>query len=74
MQELQKSDFHILKWSTDDMSAYSPELRTLGSPLELGKELYKDLQTTYHSKRQKESSWLAATTLYFFVVLLSMLS
>ena len=51
MQELQKSDFHILKWSTDDMSAYSPELLTLGSPLELGKGLYKDLQTIYLSKR-----------------------
>ena len=47
MQELQKSDFHILKWPVEDVNKYSPEARMLGSPLHLGKELYGDLQTTY---------------------------
>jgi hypothetical protein len=46
-QELQKSDFHLLKWSAKDISSYDKEMRTIGSPLELGEELYKELQSTY---------------------------
>ena len=47
MQELQKSDFHIVKWSEEDIKTYSQKTRTLGAPLQLGKELYTDLQATY---------------------------
>lgn len=47
MQELQKSDYYILKWSPEEKSTYSLESRKLGSPLKYGRELYTDLQTIY---------------------------
>ena len=47
IQDLQKSDFHILKWSAEDKKTYSKEARRLGSSLELGKEMYKELQEAY---------------------------
>ena len=47
IQQLQRSDFHILKWSAEDTNKYSKETRTIGSPLDSGKELFKELQHTY---------------------------
>ena len=47
VQQLQKPDFHILKWSAEDKNLCSKEAQTLGSPLHLGKELYKDQQGLY---------------------------
>lgn len=46
-QLLQRSDFHILKWSADDINLYGKEIRTIGCPLQLSKELYQELQNTY---------------------------
>ena len=50
IQDLQRSDFHLLKWNAEDVNAYSKEMRTIGAPLELGEELYMDLQYTYVTK------------------------
>jgi hypothetical protein len=47
IQQLQKSDYELLKWSTEDVNTYSKGSRTIGAPLELGKELFVDLQNTY---------------------------
>ena len=47
IQELQRSDFQLLKWSADDVNVYSKETRTIGAPLNLGKELFEELQNTY---------------------------
>ena len=44
---LQKPDFQILKWSSEDMKVYSEKTRTLGTPLKHGQPLHKDLQRTY---------------------------
>ena len=49
LQQLQQSDLHILKWTPEDVAKYSKEVRTLGSALKLGKELYKNLQHVYNS-------------------------
>jgi hypothetical protein len=40
------SNFHLLKWSAKDISSYDKEMQTIGSPLELGEELYEELQST----------------------------
>ena len=47
IQQLQKSDYHILKWTAEDIKKYNQEARSVGSPLECSQELYKDLQQTY---------------------------
>ena len=47
IQQLQQSDFHILKWIPEDVAEYSKETRTIGSPMKLGAGLYRDLQRTY---------------------------
>jgi hypothetical protein len=46
-QGLLKSDFFLLKWSAEDIRAHTKETRTVGAPLELGRELYEELQSTY---------------------------
>ncbi len=51
VQQLQKPDFHILKWSAEDVNAHGQEVRKLGAPSHLGKELYEDLQRTYLQKK-----------------------
>ena len=45
--ELQHPDFKLLKWTAEDVSAYSEQARTLGASLEAGEELYLDFQKTY---------------------------
>ena len=47
LMELQRPDFKLLKWTAEDVSAYSEQARTLGAPLEAGEELYQELQKTY---------------------------
>ena len=49
-QGLLKSDFHLLKWSEEDISTHSKEVRTLGARLQLGRALYTELQRTYLTK------------------------
>ena len=45
--ELMHPDFKLLKWTAEDVSAYSEQARTLGAPLEAGEELFVDLQKFY---------------------------
>ena len=45
--ELQHPEFKLLKWTAEDLSAYSEQARTLGAPLEAGEELYPDIQKSY---------------------------
>ena len=40
-------DIKTLKWSTDDVAAFSNASRTLGSPLDEGKDLFPELQKMY---------------------------
>ena len=47
LPELQRPDFKLLKWTSEDVTAYSEQARTLGAPLEAGEELYTDIQNTY---------------------------
>ena len=47
LQELQVPDFKLLTWMAEDVAAYTEEARTLGAPLEAGKQLYTDIQKTY---------------------------
>ncbi len=54
VHNLQKSDYSILKWKPEDLETYSQETRAIGSPLELGQELYKDLQHVYLAKPKSE--------------------
>ena len=42
--ELQRPDFKLLTWTTEDVAAYTEEARTLGAPLEAGEELFRDLR------------------------------
>ena len=44
---LNQPDFKLLKWSPEDLEAYSEEMRTVGSGLENGMALYTKLQQTY---------------------------
>ena len=45
---LQQPDFHILKWTQDDLATCNSEkAKVIGSPLEEGYCLYQDLQRTY---------------------------
>ena len=41
---LMHPDFKLLKWTAEDVSAYSEQARTLGAPLEAGEELFVDIQ------------------------------
>ena len=47
---LQRPDFQVLKWTCEEVAAYSEEARTIGSPIEAGLELYTDIQHTYESQ------------------------
>ncbi len=47
MIPLQKPDFQVLNWSEQDTKSSSTAARTLGSALEAGLCLYKDLQRVY---------------------------
>ena len=49
--KLQHPDFKILKWSDEDKALYSEKAMTLGSPIEEGTNLFKDLQCTYLQKK-----------------------
>ena len=49
--DLQRPDFKILTWTSEDVTAYSEQARTLGAPLEAGEELYTDIQHTYHVRK-----------------------
>ena len=40
-------EFKVLKWSAEDVAAFSEGSRTLGAPLEEGEALFTDLQKTY---------------------------
>ena len=44
---LQRPDFQLLKWTSEDEASYSEEARTVGSPIEAGEELYAELQQMY---------------------------
>ena len=44
---LQRPDFIYCKWSTKETSLYNEASRTLGTPLENGQCLHKDLQRKY---------------------------
>ena len=45
---LQQPDFQILKWSEEDLAACDSEnAKVLGSPVDDGFCLYKDLQSAY---------------------------
>ena len=44
---LQKPDFKLLNWSSEEVNMFRVEARTLGSPLEAGHQLHMDLQKTY---------------------------
>ena len=47
---LNQPDFKILKWSAEDLAAYSAAARTVGSPVDDGKLLFTDLQKTYEQE------------------------
>ena len=57
MIPLQKPDFQILQWSEQDKKSSSDVARTLGSSLEAGLSLHRDLQRSYltAAKAQKNS-------------------
>ena len=44
---IQRPDFILLRWSTNEIDLYSEVSRTLGTPLENGQCLHKDLQDMY---------------------------
>ena len=44
---LQRPDYQLLNWASDDVSSNSEAAKTLGAPLDEGFSLYKDLQNTY---------------------------
>ena len=54
---LQKPDFQLLKWSSEELVLYSEEARTLGATLEAGHQLHKDLQTKYLVANKKGKSF-----------------
>ena len=54
---LQKPDFQLLKWSSEELVSYSEEARTLGATLEAGHQLHKDLQTKYQVANKKGRSF-----------------
>ena len=47
MVPIQKPDFQVLKWSSEEVNSYSERARTLGAPLDAGLQLHRDLQRTY---------------------------
>ena len=47
MVPIQKPDFQVLKWSSEEVNSYSECARTLGAPLDAGLQLHRDLQRTY---------------------------
>ena len=44
---LQRPDFQLLSWSEEDVATFSKKARTLGGPLDDGKELYIELQNAF---------------------------
>ena len=44
---LQHPDFQLLRWSEEDEVTFSKKARTLGGPLEDGKELDTELETVF---------------------------
>ena len=56
MVPIQKPDFQILKWSSEEVNSYSERARTLGAPLDVGHQLHRDLQRTYLTLESPEVS------------------
>ena len=56
MVPIQKPDFQILKWSSEEVNSYSEHARTLGAPLDAGHQLHRDLQRTYLTLESPEVS------------------
>ena len=56
MVPIQKPDFQILKWSSEEVNSYSEQARTLGAPLDAGHQLHRDLQRTYLTLESPEVS------------------
>ena len=50
---LQKPDFQVLQWSSEELTLYSEEERTLGAALEAGHQLHSDLQIKYLAENSK---------------------
>ena len=53
---VQKPDFTFLKWSQEEISLYNKASRTLGTPLENGQCLHKDLQRKYLTSSDENST------------------
>ena len=45
--DLQRPDFQLLKWTLEDVAAYREEARTIGTSVEVGQELFTELQQLY---------------------------
>ena len=56
MIPLQKPDFQVLKWSSEELANGSKGSRTLGAPLEAGHRLHMDLQRKYFNTDTRTDS------------------
>ena len=45
--ELQRPDFKLLTWTSEDVTAHTEQARALGAPLEAEENLYTDMQKRY---------------------------
>lgn len=50
---LQRPDYKILHWSTEDTNTYSEQARSFGAPLSDGLDLYLTLQQAYINTESK---------------------
>ena len=53
---LQLPDFQILKWSPSDEAKYSQAAKTLGEDIEMGQDLYPELQKKYLKEDTQDSN------------------
>ena len=55
MTLLQKPDFQILKWSSEELKQFTQQSMVLGLPLDKGRCLHRDLQRRYLARNEKST-------------------
>ena len=47
MEMLSRADFELFVWEEEDVRNSDPQVKLIGAPLELAKDLYHELQISY---------------------------
>ena len=56
LELLSRADFELFAWEEEDVKDCNPQVKTIGAPLEIAKNLYLELQATYVNNNKDRST------------------